>query len=110
MSNSRIYICMWDCNGFEVIEDLTSWENESFLNSITGKEISKPPVNLRLLTLRAQVNPQRNYEIWTFNTTKEITKDDLWEIADENPQTLVDLIRIKGKNHYRNSSNAPRIK
>lgn len=110
MSNSRIYICMWDCNGFEVIEDLTRWENESFLNSISGKELSKPPVNLRLLKLRAHVNPHRNYEIWTFNTTSDINKDDLWMIANENPQSLVDLIREKGKNLYKAAlSTTPKI-
>ena len=109
-SKARVYICMWDENGFEVIKDCTSWERESFLNTIAGKELKPAPVNLHTLTLRARFNPQRNYEIWTFNTTEELDEDTLWSCAYDNPQGLVDMIRDRGKQLYANAKNTePRI-
>ena len=102
---------MWDENGFEVIKDCTSWERDSLLNTLAGKELSKSPVNLQAMTMRARFNPQRNYEIYTFNTTEDFEEEALWKIAEENPQTLVDLIREKGKRLYGASlGNTARIK
>ena len=103
MSKSKVYICMWDENGFEVIKDCTSWERETFLNTIAGKELTPAPVNLQALTMRARFNPQRAYEIYTFNTEESLDEDALWEIAYENPQALVDLIRERGKKLYGNA-------
>ena len=102
-SKSRVYICMWDENGFETIADCTRWERVSFLNTIAGKELTPAPVNLQAMTMRARFNPQRAYEIYTFNTEESLDEDALWEIANENPQALVDLIRKRGKQLYSNA-------
>ena len=103
MSKSRIYICMWDENGFEVIKDCTSWERDTFLNTIAGKDLTPAPVNLQAMTMRARFNPQRSYEIYTFNTVEEFDEESLWEIAEETPQPLVDWIRKNGKRLYGNA-------
>jgi hypothetical protein len=105
-SKSRVYICMWDCNGFETIVDCTSWERESLLNTIAGKTLKPAPVNLQAMTMRARFNPQRAYEIWTFNTEESLDEDALWSYAVDNPQGLVDMIRDRGKQLYANSKNA----
>lgn len=111
MSKSKVYICMWDENGFEVLKDCTGWERETLLNTIAGKELTPAPVNLQALTMRARFNPQRAYEIYTFNTEESLDEDALWEIAYENPQALVDLIRERGKKLYGNAKlTEPRIK
>ena len=110
-SKSRVYICMWDENGFEVLKDCTSWERHSLLNTIAGKELTPAPVNLQALTMRARFNPQRAYEIWTFNTVEELDEDALWSYADDNPQGLVDMIRERGKRLYGEpATTEPRIR
>lgn len=91
---------MWDERGFETLKDCTSWERESFLNTIAGKELKPAPVNLQAMMLRARFNPQRCYEIWTFNTEESLDEEALWAIADETPQLLVDMIRKYGKRLY----------
>lgn len=102
---------MWDENGFETLKDCTSWERESFLNTIAGKELTPAPVNLQAMTMRARFNPQRAYEIYTFNTDESIDEETLWEIARENPQSLVNMIREKGKQLYSNAKlTEPRIR
>ena len=110
-SKSRVYICMWDENGFEVIADCTKWERESLLNTIAGKTLKPAPVNLQALTMRARFNPQRNYEIYTFNTEESLDEDALWSYAEENPQALVNMIRERGKRLYGElATTEPRIR
>jgi len=110
-SKTRVYICMWDCNGFEVLKDCTSWERDSMLNTIAGKPLKPAPVNLQAMTMRARFNPQRNYEIWTFNTEESIDEETLWKLAEENPQALVDMVRNNGKRLYGEpATTEPRIR
>lgn len=101
MTKERKFVAYWDCLGFEAIVDCTSWERHALLNQIAGKELEPAPINLHAMTLRARYNPQRGPEIWVFTTTEGITEDELKEIAQENPQYLVDLIREKGTCLYR---------
>lgn len=105
-SKSRVYICMWDENGFEVLKDFTAWERETFLNTIAGKDLKPAPVNLQIMIIRARFNPQRNYEIWTFNTREDLDEEALWVYAKETPQALVDMIREYGKQLYANYASA----
>lgn len=103
MSKNRIYICYWDCNGFETIADCTTWERQSMLDTIAGKTLKPAPVNMQAMCMRARFNPQRNPEIWTFNTEESIDEETLWEIAESDPQALVDMIRRNGKKLYGSS-------
>jgi hypothetical protein len=96
MTKERKFIAYWDCLGFECIIDCTSWERNSLLNTIAGKEIKPAPVNLHAMTLRARFNPQRSPEIWVFSTVDNITETELNQIAQDTPQHLVDLIRERG--------------
>lgn len=100
---SKVFVCYWDCNGFEVIKDMTPWEKQCLLDTISGKALSTPPVNLTALTLRARFNPQRHPEIWTFNTGDDFDEESLWAYAETDPQVLVNLIRTNGKKIYGNS-------
>lgn len=100
MSKERIFIAYWDCLGFECIVDCTTWERQTLLNEIAGKDLKPAPVNLYAMMMRARFNPQRNPEIWSFTTTDDITESELKDIAEEDPQHLVNLIREKGKCLY----------
>jgi hypothetical protein len=111
MSKSKVYICMWDERGFETLKDCSSWERESLLNTIAGKELTPAPVNLQAMTMRARFNPQRHYEIWTFNTEESLDEETLWRYAEDNPQALADMIRARGKRLYGEpATTQPRIR
>jgi hypothetical protein len=99
-TKSRIFICYWDCDGFEWIADFNDWERKSLLDAIRGNELSSPPVNLTAATMRARMNPQRDPEIWSFNTDYGVDEETLNDIAKTNPQELVDMIRKNGKRLY----------
>lgn len=105
---THVFVAYWDCLGFETIFDMTSYERVRLLEDITGKDPSPAP-NLNHMTLRARFNPQRNPEIWVFNSTVDV--ETLRSIAEETPQMLVDMIREHGTNVYRTgSSGEQRIK
>lgn len=96
MTKERKFIAFWDCLGFECIADVTSWERGALLDTIAGKELKPAPVNLHAMMMRARFNPQRSPEIWVFSTVDSITESELIEIAKDDPQHLVDLIRERG--------------
>ena len=71
--DTRYYIVSWDCEGVEFFQEITehhpdNWAKNHLFDSIKqSKKVSKPiGFNLTALTLRAQMNHQRNYEIYVF--------------------------------------------
>lgn len=108
MTSDRKFIAYWDCNGFECVVDITSYERHKLLADIKGARSPASPVNLLYLTMRARFNPHRSPEIWIF--TSEIEEATLKQVAEEQPQVLADLIRIHGKNLYKNKATEAKIK
>ena len=93
MKHNR-FVVMWDCNGLEAVEQLPD-DAETTFALIKGVEPPKPP-NIMHWRLRAQFNTQRHYEIYVFEATKGITKDDVVEMFEASPQTAADTIRRIG--------------
>jgi hypothetical protein len=91
---------MWDCNGFEVLKECSSWENQSLLDTLAGRPLKQSPINLQAMIMRARYNPHRNYEIWTFNTEENLNEDTLWSYAKNNLQELIAMIQLRGKKLY----------
>ena len=94
MKNSR-FVVMWDCNGLEAVEQLPDPAETTFA-LLKGVEPPKPQFNIMHWRLRAQFNTQRHYEIYVFDATKGITKDDIVEMFEASPQTAADTIRHIG--------------
>lgn len=103
MPNQRKFLLMWDMLGLEYIEDLTSIYEQQTWATLKGEKGPEFP-NLGMLTLRAQANSQRHYEIYTIDVV-DITREDLIEQFKESPQFIVDLVREKGFQLYSNRAN-----
>jgi hypothetical protein len=101
---TRKYVCMWDCDGFEVLADVSSWERQCLIDTLSGKEISSAPVNLHAMIMRATFNPQRNPEIWTFEADSSMDQTILTQCARNNPAYLADVIRQNGQCLYSNAT------
>ena len=52
------------------------------------------------ILLRARVNQQRHYEVYTIQTTPGITEKDLWDMFNNDPQYAAELIRERGNQLY----------
>ena len=95
------YIFAWDEFGIESIVPITEyehWDKQQLMNLLKDQERQRNPLDLivRNLLLRAQVNPQRNYEIYAIDC-EESLDEKFWRKAwAEDPQAMADLIRERG--------------
>jgi hypothetical protein len=98
MSKHNIFAVMWDCNGLEAVEQVP----DPALTTFAVLQGTQPPQmpNLNSWSLRARFNTQRNYEIYIVHATPEITREDIREMFEADPQTAADTIRRLGHKFY----------
>ena len=92
------YVCYFDSEGFEWIFNVTEYEKKKVMAYLKGEKKVDIPIP-RYAILRAQANPQRFPEIWAFES--DVDYAELEEIAENNPQVLVDAIRKCGQNIFK---------
>jgi hypothetical protein len=89
------YLAMWDMYGLECLID-TGELHKQYMWSILS-ETSKPNVpNLQMMLLRAKMNSQRCYEIYSFNADDNLTEEVIKHTFQIAPQGIVDFIRAHG--------------
>jgi hypothetical protein len=95
------FLVMWDCNGLEYVADITADQQRVIWEKLRGKETPRHAyANPQHLMLRAKFNPQRHYEIYTFNATEGIGEQDVRNMFENNPQMAADTIRGIGHCMY----------
>jgi hypothetical protein len=95
------FVVMWDCNGLEYVADITADHQRMTWESLKGNDSPRHSyANPQHLMLRAKFNPQRHYEIYTFNAAEGITKEDIESMFENSPQTAADTIRKVGYCFY----------
>jgi hypothetical protein len=101
------FIVMWCEEGLECIvpidvELIKKYNDNLLISKFADDEepddehVNRLCTTLQLLKFRAQVNSQRNYEIYILDTVNNIDEKYLRELFDDSPQMIVDLIREKG--------------
>jgi hypothetical protein len=89
---------MWSSEGLECVIDITEEQKQLVWGELNGKKY-KSGFNLEMLKLRARVNSQRHYEIYTFNSGDfELT--DVENLFETDPQIIVNWIRAHGNKIY----------
>lgn len=108
------FLVYWCDEGLESIIDITQdlaqanqREREmlfDILKDPDAAKINEPQKRISQLingmSLRAQFNTQRNYELYCLHTTEDITKDQLEGYFSNEPQSTVDLIRERGTHMF----------
>ena len=93
MKNSR-WAIMWDCYGLEAIARVPDPSDITFA---VLKNAPRPEVpNIHHWVLRARFNPQRNYEIYIFDSEHGIEREDIVKMFESDPQHAADTIRRLG--------------
>ena len=88
---------MWDQLGLECCIDVTEDEQQRMWQKLKGEPVSESAIpNYQHLLLRARVNSQRHYEIYSVEATDGITAEDIKEMFRASPQTAADTIRRLG--------------
>jgi hypothetical protein len=98
MSKTNTYLAVWDCYGLESLFNITEWSAKSTYNALM--ELHQPYIQFNELMLRARYNPQRNYEIYTFNADDDVAESSIREAFDADPQHMADWVRKHGNQLY----------
>lgn len=99
MSKTNQFLAVWDCYGLEYLINLSEYSKQLTISIL--KETEKPiPPPIDQLMLRARMNVQREYEIYSFNAVDDLTEELIRDIFKENPQFIVNWIRLNGQQIY----------
>jgi predicted RNA-binding protein (virulence factor B family) len=101
------FLIMWDQLGLECCIDVTADQQRRMWQKLKGEQVSETAIpNYQHLLLRARVNSQRHYEIYSVEATDGITAEDIREMFEASPQSAADTIRRLG--HCLHSDRAER--
>ena len=94
---SHQFLIMWDQLGLECCIDVTEDQQRRMWQKLKGEPVSETAIpNYQHLLLRARVNSQRHYEIYSVEATDGITAEDIREMFEASPQIAADTIRRLG--------------
>ena len=104
----RHYALMWDCYGLEAVQEVP----DPSLSTFAALANQPAPVypNIMHWQLRAQFNPQRNYEIYVIGTEPDISAEAIRLSFEANPQGMADIVRKQGHRFYTNRRTEQDIK
>lgn len=108
-NKSNDWLVSWDMYGLEALINLTSWkveydahEKKVMWETLKNEQYQKdkaPQLPIKQMILRAQVNPQRCYEIYTFSSVG-LSRDDIKDWFADSPQSAADWVREHGSKIY----------
>ena len=93
-------LLVWDCLGLEYSCNLTEYDKDLMWSTLKGEPPKVRIPGLDILILRARANPQRHYEIYTVQVEPDVSLKDIREMFKDTPQTIVDLVRVRGHRLY----------
>ena len=93
-----MFAIMWDCNGLEAVAKIPNPADRTFA-LLKGVEPPEMP-NINMWVLRGRYNPQRNYEIYIITATPGISKEDICDMFEADPQGAANTIRRIGEQYY----------
>ena len=111
----NVFLLSWDMTGLETVLDLTTLERLRveeekirMMQILSDPEARDPgdqtgaALNRAVqgILLRARVNSQRHYEVYTIQTDASVNERDMWELFTSNPQHAAELIRERGNKLY----------
>jgi hypothetical protein len=102
--DSTLFVLSWDMHGLESCINATELDQQRTLEILGGKGTGHNKLGhiVSHLQIRAQANSQRYYEIYSIAVDSTISKEDLVEQFEENPQAMADLVRNRGNKIYSN--------
>ncbi len=94
---------MWDMYGLETLFNVTEWSKKTTWATLKEEQVPGGP-NIQMMIVRAKLNSQRCYEIYSFDSEPDITQGDIINAFKTNPQPIVDFIRKNGEKIYSDRS------
>ena len=104
----HVFLFMWDMYGLEFCQDITKVEKRNMIAALKGERLERP-FNLNHMLMRARINSQRNYEIYTMTVEQGISEEDVIQWFKSDPQEAVNQIRARGRELYKLGTTAEPI-
>lgn len=98
---TNAYLVYWCSEGLESVVPITEYEPidvENTFRILNNQGPVRNPVNsiIQMMLLRGRANNQRHYELYAIDCVDTITKQDIEQMFEDNPQAAADLIRDRG--------------
>lgn len=99
-NKERAFIVVWCCEGLEWVEDVTGRDAKNMWGVLKGDEPKAFSDMLKMTIMRARLNPQRFYEIYSITAIDGIKGPDIVKMFNMDPQGAAEIIREKGHQIY----------
>ena len=98
---TNAYLVYWCEEGLESVVPITEYEPidvENTFRILNNQEPVRNPMNsiIQMMILRGRMNGQRHYELYAIDCVDSITKQDIEQMFEDDPQSAADLIRDRG--------------
>ena len=112
---TNAYLVYWCEEGLESVVPITQyehWDSANTFRILNNEETVRNPLNgvIQNMILRAQVNAQRHYELYAIDCDNSISKADIEQMFEDDPQSAADLFRNRGHKMYSNRTVKNRVK
>lgn len=103
---SKLWLAFWCCEGLEAMISVSEYMDrskqelsEKIKTGTESRRNAESELNhvINGMQIRARMNGNRNYELYTFNANASMTQAQLREWFECAPQLAVDWIRKNGK-------------
>ena len=120
----KVFLLSWDMYGLESLVNLSTVENlrveeeKIRMLKILSDPAAKDPGDqtgavlhrtVQSILLRARVNSQRHYEVYTIQVDSSVQERDLWDMFNSSPQTAAELIRERGNKLFCNRQDVAKV-
>lgn len=111
---TNAYLIYWCEEGLESVVPITEyeqWDSENTFRILNNQDTVRNPLNgiIQHMILRAQVNANRHYELYAVDCEASISKQDIEQMFEDNPQAAADLFRSRGHKMYSNRAVKNRV-
>ena len=115
-ADTRVFVLSWDCEGLESVVPVSDiearndqLEKERLIRVLSDPEGNDPGFRgesvagiIHRMQIRAQINCDRHYEIYSVCVDASIDAQQLRDMFEQSPQDAADLIRQRGNKIYSN--------
>ncbi len=96
---SKNWVVLFDSEGLDSLvpwDDLTEELVMAKLSGTATVGMQRPVNVISRIMMRAQLNPQRSPEVWSYSTADDMDVNEMQQLWINTPQGMADLIRSKG--------------
>jgi hypothetical protein len=112
---TNAYLVYWCEEGLESVIPITEyeqWDRDNTFKILNNQEPARNPLNqmIQNMLLRARVNSQRHYELYAIDCQDAISKEDIAQMFEDDPQAAADLFRSRGHRLYSDRAGKSRVR